>query len=74
MLSFIEILTQKSRRMHRESQHFIANLQVEMSDVSVQLAYTMLNLFTCIEQRFVHLIYERDIGEFPIKAYFIKEM
>lgn len=45
-----------------------------MSDASVQLANTMLNIFTCVEQKFVELIYLRPLSDFPIKAFFIKEM
>ena len=44
-----------------------------MSDASVQLCNTMLNIFTCVEQKFVELIYKRPIEEFPIKTFFIKE-
>ena len=45
-----------------------------MSDVSVQLSNTMLNLFTCVEQKLVETIYKRPIDQFPIKAFFLKEM
>lgn len=34
----------------------------------------MLNIFTCVEQRFCQLMYMRPFSDFPIKAYFIKEM
>ena len=34
----------------------------------------MLNLFTCLEQKFVELVYARPLNQFPIKAFFIKEM
>ena len=74
LLKFLEHITKKSREFHSESQYFQANLQVEMSDASVQLANTMLNIFTCVEQHFVEMVYKKPISEFPIKAYFIKEM
>ena len=45
-----------------------------MSDASIQLCNTMLNIFTCVEQKFIELIYKRPLDEFPIKAYFLKEM
>ena len=45
-----------------------------MSDTSVQIANTMLNVFTCIEQKLCDLIYSKPFSEFPIKAFFIKEM
>ena len=38
------------------------------------MANTMLNIFSCVEQKFIELIYSKPIGEFPIKAFFIKEM
>ena len=34
----------------------------------------MLNIFTCVEQHFVDLIYNKPIGDFPIRAFFIREM
>ena len=34
----------------------------------------MLNIFTCVEQKLVELAYTRPLAEFPIKAFFIKEM
>lgn len=34
----------------------------------------MLNIFTCVEQKFVELVYLKPLSEFPIKAFFIKEM
>ena len=45
-----------------------------MSDASVQLANTMLNIFTCVEHKFIDLVYMKPLACFPIKAYFIKEM
>ncbi len=45
-----------------------------MSDVSIQISNMMLNIFTCIEHKFIDLVYTQSISEFPIKAYFIKEM
>ena len=73
-LKFLNYITQKAKELHRESQYFQANLQVEMSDASVLLCNTMLNIFTCVEQKFIDLVYKRPLEEFPIKAFFIKEM
>jgi len=56
-LKFLEIMTAKSKESHRESQYFQANLQVEMTDASIQISNTMLNIFTCVEQKFIKLVY-----------------
>ena len=34
----------------------------------------MLNIFTCVEQKFIYFINKRPVEEFPIKAYFLREM
>jgi len=73
-MQFVEILTAKSKELHRESLYYHQNLHVEMSEASVQMANTMLNVFTCLEQKFCELVYCRPFSEFPIKAFFIKEM
>ena len=45
-----------------------------MTDASIQISNTMLNIFTSVEQKFIDLVYSQPISDFPIKAYFIKEM
>lgn len=45
-----------------------------MTDASVQIANLMLNVFTCVEQKFAELVYKKPLSQFPIKAFFIKEM
>jgi hypothetical protein len=47
---------------------------LEMSEASIQLANTLLNVFTCVEKHLVELIYKKPVGDFPIRAFFIKEM
>jgi hypothetical protein len=74
LIKFLEIITLKSKELHRESQYFQANLHVEMSEASIQLANTLLNVFTCVEKHLVELIYKKPVGDFPIRAFFIKEM
>ena len=50
MLQFMNILSLKSKDLHRDSQGYSTNLYVSMSEASIQTANTMANLFTCIER------------------------
>ena len=38
------------------------------------MANLMLNVFTCVEEKFAELVYMKPLQQFPIKAFFIKEM
>ena len=45
-----------------------------MTEPGIQMANLMLNVFTCVEEKFAELVYMKPLQQFPIKAFFIKEM
>ena len=73
-MKFLEIIAKRGKELHRESQNYQANLQVEMTESGVQMANLMLNVFTCVEEKFAELVYMKPLQLLPIQAFFIKEM